>query len=159
MHQYSWRKNFIELSEGIFRSLGFPPPEMHHEESLPLAMELEIEGIPFELLHSSTEQSHRILISFSLGEIPEESEQLGMIKLMKTNLKLARAHQAAYGIGTEKKEIRCMYYEDLDGILPDIVLSTMRQKSRDALIWKNDFFSKVTSNINISSVQSNYTLA
>lgn len=139
MQSISPRAKFIELCEGIFRELGFPPPPMLHEESLPLAMEMEIEGLPFELLHTPTGLGSRVLVICRLGEAPTDFESTGASAMLKANLSLVRSREAAFGISPDSREICCMYYEDLDASQPAAVLEKMRRIAPDALSWKEKF--------------------
>ena len=142
MMTFSWRSKFIELSESIFRELGFPPPSMVHEDSLPLAMELEVNGKEFELLHSSTEQAERVLVICRLGPLPDEGVTIGVRRLLQSNLTLARTHEACYGINPTGDQVQCMYYEALDVANARSILEGMRQISTDASNWKDHFFSQ-----------------
>lgn len=139
MIQPSWRAKFIELCEGIFRELGFPPPPMLHEDSLPLAMELEVDQTAFELLHSPNVMASRVLIACRLGTVPPEMNTKGLQAMLKANLTLARAHEAAFGIAPDGNEIRCMYYEDLERARPQALLDKMRRVGPDARNWHERF--------------------
>ncbi len=137
--QPSWRGKFIELCEGVFRELGFPPPPMLHEESLPLAMELEVEQTAFELLHSPNAMDSRILIACRLGEVPPLMGAAGLQAMLKANLTLVRAHEAAFGVTPDGNEILCLYYEDLDQARPANLLEKMRRVAPDARHWVERF--------------------
>ncbi len=139
MMQPSWRGKFIELCEGVFRELGFPPPPMLHEDSLPLAMELEVEQTNFELLHSPNAMASRILIACRLGEVPTSMGAMGSQAMLKANLTLVRAHEGAFGITPDGNEIRCLYFEDLDQIRPVSLLEKMRRVAPDAHKWLERF--------------------
>lgn len=140
MRQPSWRAKFIELCEGIFRELGFPPPAMLHEDSLPLAMELEVEQLPFELLHTPNGLGHRALVACRLGLVPAGAELSGMKAMLKSNLTLMRAHEAAFGMSPDNGEVRCIYYEDLQSASSVTVLDRMRRIAPDARDWAQGFF-------------------
>ena len=135
-----WRRKFVELSEAIFRELGFPPPEMLHDDYQPLAMEMERAGKPFELIHSSTEIPDRVLVSCNLGQLPEEGVLPGLRKMLQANLTLARTHGPVYGLISESQSIRCMYYEKLDDALASRILEKMRQVAIDSENWRENFF-------------------
>lgn len=139
MMQPSWRGKFIELCEGVFRELGFPPPPMLHEESLPLAMELEVEQTAFELLHLPNAMESRVLIACRLGEVPALMGTAGLQAMLKANLTLVRAHEAAFGATPDGNEIRCLYYEDLDQVQPTHLLEKMRRVAPDARHWVERF--------------------
>ena len=136
----AWRQKFVELAESIFRELGFPPPEMLHDDYQPLAMEMEHVGKPFELIHSSTEMPDRILVSCNLGLLPEEGVLPGLRKMLQANLTLARTHGPVYGLISESQAIRCMYYEKLDDAMASRILEKMRQVANDSENWRENFF-------------------
>jgi hypothetical protein len=139
-HGIAWRRKFVELSESIFRELGFPPPEMLHDDYQPLAMEMEHAGKPFELIHSSTEMPERVLVSCNLGQLPEEGVLPGLRKMLQANLTLARIHGPVYGLISENQSIRCMYYEKLDDAMASRILEKMRQVASDSENWRENFF-------------------
>ena len=147
MMQPSWRGKFIELCEGVFRELGFPPPPMLHEDSLPLAMELEIEQTAFELLHSPNAMASRVLIACRLGEVPAGVGAQGLQAMLKANLTLVRAHEAAFGITPDGNEVRCLYYEDLDYTRPASLLEKMRRVAPDAHHWLDRFIDEGKSSV------------
>lgn len=136
-----FRKKFIELAEAIFRELGFPPPEMFHDDHLPLAMELNHAGNDFELLHSSSEMPERILVCCFLGSLPEENTSIGMQRLLEANLTLVRSHEAAYGLRSEENKVCCMYYEALETTSVRPMMEKMKRIAEDSKIWNENFFS------------------
>ncbi len=142
MIQPSWRAKFVDLCEGMFRELGFPPPAMLHEDSLPLAMELEVDQTAFELLHSPNGMASRVLIACRLGQVPPDMGAQGMQAMLKANLTLSRTHEAAFGIAPDGNEIQCMYYEDLDQARPPALLDKMRRVAPDARNWRDRFVSE-----------------
>lgn len=144
MMQPSWRGKYIELCEGVFRELGFPPPPMLHEDSLPLAMELEVDQTAFELLHSPNAMASRVLIACRLGEVQPEMGTKGLQVMLKANLTLARAHEAAFGITPDGNEVRCLYYEDLEQARPQSLLEKMRRVAPDARNWHDRFVEEGT---------------
>lgn len=152
MPAYSFRQNFIALAEDVFRQLGFPPPAMTHEESLPLAMELEIENLQFELLHSSTDQPERILVSCKLGPLPDEALTQGLRRLLQANLVLARTHEASYGIDPDKQILHCMFQEVLAESNAVDLLASMREIASSSAHWKDDFFSSPAFQSGIDSI-------
>lgn len=151
MLNYSWRRKFIELSEGIFRELGFPPPPMLHEDSLPLAMELEVDGMKFELLHSPNEMCERLLVTGQMGEYPGGFESTVMRRMLTENLSQARHHKVCFGISPELPAIRSLYYEELNEARPELILSRMKLCARDSDDWTRRFY--VDASVNISHPQ------
>ena len=136
----AWRRRFVELAESLFRELGFPPPEMLHDDFQPLAMEMEHAGKSFELIHSSTEMPERVLVSCNLGQLPDEGVLPGLRKMLQANLTLARTHGPVYGLTSANQAIRCMYYEKLDEAIASRILEKMRQVASDSENWRENFF-------------------
>ncbi len=147
MIQPSWRARFVELCEGVFRELGFPPPPMLHEDSLPLAMELEVDKTGFELLHLPSAMASRVLIACRLGQVSPDLGVKGMQAMLMANLTLARAHEAAFGIAPDGNELRCLYYEDLDQARPPALLEKMRRVAPDARAWHERFVSEASNGV------------
>ena len=137
---FNWRRRFIELCEDIFRELGFPPPIMTHEDSLPLAMELEVEGMQFELLHSSSQMAERVLVICKLGPLPDEGITAGIRRLMQANLAQVRKHELGYGINPSGNEVQCLYYAPIDGATAREMLDGMRKTVSACANWKDQFF-------------------
>ncbi len=140
MQANSWRQKFIALSEDVFRELGFPPPSMVHEESLPLAMELEVEAMQFELLHSSSDQPEHVLITCKLGILPEHNLNAGLRRLLKANLILAREFSSAFGVHPEEKKLQSMFRVHLHEVQAEALLEKMRQTAHALTNWEQEFF-------------------
>jgi hypothetical protein len=154
-----WRQKYIDLAEAIFRELGFPPPQMLYDEYQPLAMELNHSGKPFELIHSSTELSDRVLISCFLGQLPDEGILSGLKKMLRANLTLARVHGPVYGFNSESQLLKCMYYEKLDDALASRVLEKMRQVAIGAEDWRDNFFSSPLHSSENMFIKNQFSLA
>lgn len=135
-----WRKQFIDLSEEIFRELGFPAPIQIHEETLPLAMELVFEGYLFEIIHSPAALSHCILVRCKLGEMPKTNEKHGMYMLLKENLCNLREYSKWYGVDSESDEVVLNLIHDLEGASALIILQRMRRIVNDSRDWQTKFF-------------------
>ncbi|MGV3656151.1 MAG: CesT family type III secretion system chaperone [Noviherbaspirillum sp.] len=137
---YQWRRQYIALVEDIFRELGFAPPEMTHDPDLPLAMELELEGATFEIVHSPGEHPQQILVECRFGTPPREREAAVLARLLEVNLELARAHQAAYGIDAATGEVIHAFRQALDQAGARALLETMKQIAVQAAQWRDTHF-------------------
>ncbi len=135
-----FRQKFIEISEQIFRELGFSVPTMLHEDSLPLAMELELNGIFFELLHTPGELNDRIRVMCKLGTIPQRHAVRGMEMLMHQNSINLREHSDWYGFIPENRELILMNSRDLDRISALDLIEDMLRMTRDSCDWEARFF-------------------
>lgn len=152
-----FRNKFIEVSEGIFRELGFPPPTMLHEESLPLVMELEIESRAFELIHSPTETPEKVLVVCKLGPIPDAEKLRGMQELLKENLSQMRTFGEWYGFNPGKNEVHLMCHLDLDEVTAPDILSHMKRMTAGSNDWQSRFFDfSATGNLVVSEVPTSF---
>lgn len=141
MQTHCWRKVFIDLSESIFRELGFPLPAMIFEESLPLSMEFYLDDHQFELLHSENELSDHILISCTLGAVPQGAERRGYRELLKENLSQMRIAGEYFGIDSEKQTLKLMLLKALSSTSAPTLLADMRSVVGKWKSWEEKFFS------------------
>ena len=159
MQPSSLRRKFIVLAEDIFRELGFEAPAMLYEDNVPLAMELEVEGMPFELLHSSSDQANRLVVICKLGPLPADEMSNGLQRLLHVNLILTRCHEAVYGVDPDHKNIYCIFNKSLDTCTASSLLAEMRQISTDSMQWKDEFFADQLAPISMNSDSASLTLA
>ena len=131
------RFKFIKITEEIFRQLGFDPPEMNHDEFLPLAMEVEIEKTDFELVHSTKERSNEVIILSQIEEIPSQSEGKMFENLMKINLDLARNFSGCFGVDPNSKKIIFLTSRELDQTDGIRLLEELRLISTELRNWIN----------------------
>lgn len=141
MQTHCWRKVFIDLSESIFRELGFAPPAMIFEDSLPLSMQLCLDDQQFELLHSENELSDHILISCMLGTVPQGAERGGYRKLLKENLSQMRIAGEYFGIDSENQALKLMFLKALSNTSAPALLADMRSVAGKWKSWEEKFFS------------------
>ncbi len=141
MYTHQWRKAFIELSEAIFRELGFPPPAMIFEDSLPLSMELTLENHPFELVHSENDLSDHIFISCTLGSVPQTSVSHAFRELMKENLLQMRTAGEYFGIDANTQTLRLMFLKSLAITSAPALLGEMRNIVGKWSSWEQKYFS------------------
>ena len=159
MQPSSSRRKFTALAEDIFRELGFAVPAMLYEDSMPLAMDLEIDGLSFELLHSASDQPDRLVIICKLGPLPADEMPDCLKRLLQVNLILARCHEAIYGIDPDHKNIFCIFNKSLETTTARNLIDEMRQISNDSSQWKDSFFSKSLETIQIKSKSESFSLA
>ncbi len=141
MHTHHWRKAFIDLSEAIFRELGFAPPAMIFEESLPLSMEMNLENFPFELVHSENDLCDHVLISCTLGAVPQVSGSRAFRELMKENLSQMRTAGEYFGIDTDSQTLKVMVLKSLVTTSAPALLAEMRNIIGKWSSWEQRYFS------------------
>jgi hypothetical protein len=129
------RHKFIKVTEEMFIQLGFEPPEMNHDKFLPLAMQLEIEKIDFELVHSTSERSEDIIVLANVDEIKLEHKDNFLSNLMKINLELARNYSGCFGVDPNSKNIIYLTSRVLEQIDAAKLLQELREISAELRKW------------------------
>ena len=140
MGNTSWRQMFVELCEAIFRELGFSPPEMLHEDALPLAMELEVGQRSFELIHSSSDRPEKVLVICHLGPLPNDAGKSHLNALLSENIRNIRNFRPCFGINADSHHVISISYERLKNCSAIVLLEKMRIFANDASIWQERVF-------------------
>ncbi|MDB5798415.1 MAG: molecular chaperone Tir [Paucimonas sp.] len=137
---YHWRRRFIDLVEDVFRDLGFPPPAMTHDPAQPLAMEIEVEGISFEVVHTPDQRPDHLLIECNFGQPPQEKIVPVLMRLLEVNLVMAREHQAAFGADPRSKAVIFTSSEKLDSTTASALMEEMRALAKRAKEWRDTLY-------------------
>jgi hypothetical protein len=137
---YQLRRKFIALVEDIFRELGHEAPAMTHDTDLPLAMELELEEVPFEVVHSTDNRPQDVVIACRFGAVPTERAVAALTKLLEENMTLAREHKPTFGADPENNSVVRSYTVALEGATASAVLGMMREAAEHAKQWQNGFY-------------------
>lgn len=138
MENASWRIAFIELCEEVFRELGFDSPPMLHDNNLPLAMEIHVESRDFELIHSSTDRPHQILILCKLDQLSAELTRDDYEAMLSTNLRNIRLGNPYFGITADEQELVWISSEPLSNKRASHILEKLREISLGTNTWRND---------------------
>ena len=136
---YQWRRQYIELVEDLFRELGFVPPAMTHDPDLPLAMELEVNELTFEIVHTPTAQPHQVLVECRFGTVPEPQAEEAYIHLLRHNLDQARHFHPAYGIEAQGNNVICAFHESLEQASARGLLDSMGKVAEQGKHWRNNY--------------------
>lgn len=137
MENLSWRSAFTELCEEVFRELGFDSPPMLHDDSLPLAMEIQVESKNFELVHSSTDRPNQILILCKLDQSSGELTRDEYAEMLSNNLTKIRQAQAYFGITADEKEIVWISTEPLENLRASHLLEKLKAIAESSQEWRN----------------------
>ncbi|MGI4847208.1 MAG: CesT family type III secretion system chaperone [Janthinobacterium lividum] len=137
---YQWRRNFIALVEDVFRDLGFSPPAMTHDVEAPLAMEIEVDDIVFEVVHSSRDRPDKILIECHFGQPPVDRATDVLNKVLQVNLSLARAHEPAFGVDMTTGDVIYAFHEPLESMSARELMDAMKQAAVQAKEWRMNYF-------------------
>lgn len=136
MENASWRIAFTELCEEVFRELGFDSPPMLHDNNLPLAMEIHVDSRDFELIHSSTDRPHQILILCKLDQMNEELSRDDYAAMLSGNLNNIRLAQPYFGITADEQELVWVSSELLSGLRASHLLEKLREIAQSATTWR-----------------------
>jgi hypothetical protein len=137
---YQWRRKFIALVEDVFRDLGFSPPAMTHDAEAPLAMEIEVDEIIFEVVHSSRDRPEDLLIECHFGQPPQDNVAEVLAKVLQVNLSLARDHEPAFGADMVSGDVIYAFHEPLDRMTARELMDAMKQAAVQAKEWRQNFF-------------------
>jgi hypothetical protein len=135
---YRWRRRFIELVEEVFRELGFDPPAMTHDPDTPLVMDLELEGISFEVLHHPQQHFDHCLIEVNHGVLAEDIAEAVLMRLLSENLAMARDFSDRYAANVKTDNILYCYAVPLEGMHGAELLAGMRAAAADAKAWRDE---------------------
>lgn len=136
MNTKSWRGTYIELCESVFRELGFDPPAMLHDDNLPLAMEIEVDERNFELLHSSVDRPHQILILCQLDNSAENIGRSELSSMLSKNLDNIRRFLPYYGINSDTQAVVSISTAALGDLQANTLLEKLKSIAQDALFWR-----------------------
>ena len=137
---YQWRRRFIDLVEDVFRDLGFPPPAMTHDPAAPLAMEIEVEGVSFEVVHTPEQRPECLLIECKFGHPPEEKLIPALRRLLEVNLIMAREHQAAFGADPRSNAVIFTSSARLEDSNARNLMEEMRALAERAKEWQDGYY-------------------
>lgn len=137
---YQWRRQFIALVEDVFRDLGFSPPAMTHDVEAPLAMEIDVDDITFEVVHSSRERPDEILIECHFGPPPVDRVAEVLARVMQVNLTLARAHEPAFGADMASGDVIYAFHEPLEKMTAPELMDAMKKAAVQAREWRASYF-------------------
>jgi len=137
MENASWRIAFTELCEEVFRELGFDSPPMLHDNNLPLAMEIHVESRDFELIHSSTDRPHQILILCKLDQPSAELTRDDYEAMLFSNLNNIRLGQPYFGITADEQELVWVSSEPLSDKRAGNLLEKLREIALTTITWRN----------------------
>lgn len=153
------RHKFIKVTEEMFIQLGFEPPEMNHDKFLPLAMQLEIEKIDFELVHSTSERPEDIIVLANVEEIKLEHKDNFLSNLMKINLELARNYSGCFGVDPNSQSVIYLTSRALEQIDAVKLLQELREISSELRSWTLRLIELNDEQLSNNELDTTFTLA
>jgi hypothetical protein len=134
------RREFIALVEDMFRELGFAPPATTHDPDQPLAMELEVAQINFEVVHIPHGAPGKFLVECHFGEIPIDKRTQVLTRLLEVNLALARSYEAVFGVDLAKGIVIYSFVERLGEVSAPALLATLHRIAKKAREWRLSYY-------------------
>ena len=135
-----WRAKFVALAEDVFRELGHPPPATNFEPGLPLAMNLTLGGMAFEIAYLRSEREDIFLVECRFGKLPEADAPRVLTRLLELNLALARLHDATFGLEANTNEVIYTFTEQLQIANASKLLESMMWVAEQGKQWRNGYF-------------------
>lgn len=134
--EYDWRRKFIEVIEEVFRNLHFDPPAMTHDADASLVMELDVDGITFEVVHNPRANPAFCLIEAHVGSITSALTDQVLIHLLEKNLDFAKNYAGAFAADIKDDVILYNFPVSLAQLGGDKLLQLMRETGVDIRNWR-----------------------
>jgi hypothetical protein len=135
--RHQWRMAFIEAVEEVYRDLGFDPPAMTHDEGLSLVMELEVEGVNYEVVHNPQSNYTYCLVEARLGQIESSQPNEILLSLLEKNFEFARQYGGCFAADLKTNTIIFNFSMPLEGLRGTNLLQAMRELTNIAGNWRS----------------------
>ena len=135
-----FRNDFFELVDDVCKELGYPPRPSRPESDEVVAMEMELDGYPFAVVHSLVTASDCILIECRFGALPAENREAVLYRLLHLNYALADAGASVFCVDGELNQVLYVNNCDLSNQTGQALLGSMTQMSWQARQWNENHF-------------------
>jgi hypothetical protein len=135
-----YRIAFLDLVDDVCSELGYPPRGEAPESDEALAMEMELDGVPFAVVHMRHTVKDRILIECRFGAIPQDRFVAVMMRLLQLNRGFSDLGERAFGIDPDKGDVIFTTAVDLFSATGKTLLATMTEMTWQARQWHADYF-------------------
>jgi hypothetical protein len=135
-----FRNDFFVLVDDVCKELGYPPRPSRPESDEVVAMEMELDGYPFAVVHSIITASDCILIECRFGALPAENREAILYRLLHLNYALADAGASAFSLDAESNQILYTNNCELSTHTGKTLLGAMTQMSWQARQWNENHF-------------------
>lgn len=131
--------SFDGLCEGVCGIFEMPPPDLTRNEHGNACFWLELDAVPFTLIHYGGRPDHVHLI-VTLGALPEHLLLAGCRALLNANMLLLGVDAQAFGrdLDTGDCTLRCAY--PLAALTPAALVARLQALSQMANRWRADPF-------------------
>ncbi|MDB5798414.1 MAG: Tir chaperone family protein [Paucimonas sp.] len=134
------RNVFFAIVDDVCKELGYPPRANRPELDEVVAMEMDLDGFPFAVVHSLVTASERVLIECRFGPLPGEDKEAVMYRLLQLNYALADAGESIFAVEAETGDVlftrTCLLANESGRSL----LGSMTQMSWQARQWNTHRF-------------------
>lgn len=135
-----YRIAFLDLVDDVCSELGYPPRGEAPESDEALAMEMELDGVPFAVVHMRHTFRDKVLIECRFGTIPQDRAVPVMMRLLQLNRGFSDVGERAFGIDPDKGEVIFTTTKDLVTATGASLLATMTEMTWQARQWHADYF-------------------
>ncbi|MGI4847209.1 MAG: CesT family type III secretion system chaperone [Janthinobacterium lividum] len=135
-----YRIAFLELVDDVCSELGYPPRGAAPESDEALAMEMELDGVPFAVVHMRNTVQDRVLIECRFGTIPQDRALAVMMRLLQLNRGFADLGERAFGIDADTGDVIFTTARDLFEATGSSLLSVMTEMTWQARQWNDNYF-------------------
>jgi hypothetical protein len=135
-----FRTAFLDLVDDVCGELGYPPRGEAPESDEALAMEMELDGIPFAVVHMRNIAVDRILVECCFGPIPEEHAEQVLYRILQLNRGFADMADTAFGIDPETGDLIYTAACNLASASGRSLLDMMTEMTWQARQWHATYF-------------------
>ena len=133
---YGSRRKFIEVIEEVFRNLHFDPPAMTHDADAALVMELDVEGINFEVVHNPRSNPEFCLIEARVGPMVGAKANQALLNLLQKNFEFSKNYSGCFAADIKDDEILYNSSLPLAQLSGDALLQKMRETGTEVRNWR-----------------------
>jgi hypothetical protein len=135
-----YRQAFLVLVDDVCAELGYPPRGGPPDSDEALAMEMELDGVPFAVVHLRYTMRDKVLVECRFGAVPQDRALPVMRRLLQINRGFADQGVRAFGMEAETGDIVYTVAADLIGATGTSLLHTMTEMTWQARQWHADHF-------------------
>lgn len=132
---YQARLNFIEIVEEVYRELNFCPPPMTHDHASSLVMELNVDGINYEVVHNPNVNFSCCLLETRLEKVTAFQVEEVLLYLLSQNFDLSRQYRGCFAANIEDNTILFNFSLPIKDLRGHDLLQAMRENAAAAKNW------------------------
>jgi hypothetical protein len=128
-------ENYRKLIDQVCNRFGFQATELEYA-----SCNLQINQIPFMLIHGKEEDEDSLYIYCEFGELPDGRKVEAMERLLESNLFLFGNSAPTYGFSPDTNCALLMFRMMISKVTLESVCNVMSRFATQAQIWRRTYF-------------------